>query len=128
MTLGEEIDINKVIIIFDRGYPSLEMIYVLQEIGIKYIFRGQTSSYKKRNRKNEKRRWRNRNKNNREKNKKYKREGTFILLSITEYLSNNISVLGKYENSLIKLLMFQDYKSFILLFSILFLHYFSLYL
>ena len=47
MTLGEEIDINKVIIIFDRGYPSLEMIYVLQEIGIKYIFRGQTSSYKK---------------------------------------------------------------------------------
>lgn len=47
MTLTGEIDLKKIIILFDRGYPCIEMIYVLQEIGIKYIFRGKISNYKK---------------------------------------------------------------------------------
>lgn len=47
LTLTGEIELEKVIILFDRGYPSLEMIYLLQEIGIKYIFRGKISSYRK---------------------------------------------------------------------------------
>lgn len=47
MTLTGEIELEKVIILFDRGYPSIEMIYLLQEIGIKYIFRGKISSYRK---------------------------------------------------------------------------------
>lgn len=47
LTLTGEIEIEKVIILFDRGYPSIEMIYLLQEIGIKYIFRGKKSSYRK---------------------------------------------------------------------------------
>ena len=47
MTLTGEIELEKVIILFDRGYPSLEMIYLLQEIGIKYIFRGKISNYRK---------------------------------------------------------------------------------
>lgn len=36
--------IEKTIIIFDRGYPSIEMIYLLQSIGIKYLFRLRTDS------------------------------------------------------------------------------------
>lgn len=47
LTLTGEIELEKVIILFDRGYPSIEMIYLLQEIGIKYIFRGKISSYRK---------------------------------------------------------------------------------
>lgn len=47
LTLTGEIELEKVIILFDRGYPSIEMIYLMQEIGIKYIFRGKISSYRK---------------------------------------------------------------------------------
>lgn len=37
--LKDRIDLNKIIIIFDRGYPSVEMIGLLDELGVKYLFR-----------------------------------------------------------------------------------------
>ena len=43
--IGDEIDLGKVIIIFDRGYPSIEMMEILEELKIKYIFRGTISKY-----------------------------------------------------------------------------------
>lgn len=47
VTLADEIDLEKTIIIFDRGYPSMDMIYVLKEAKIKYLFRAPNSRYKK---------------------------------------------------------------------------------
>lgn len=44
--LKDRIDLNKTIIIFDRGYPSTEMIGLLDALGIKYIFRLSTSTFK----------------------------------------------------------------------------------
>lgn len=38
---------EKTIIIFDRGYPSVEMIYTLQKHGIKYLFRGKKDNFRK---------------------------------------------------------------------------------
>lgn len=45
--LHEEIDVSKIIIIFDRGYVSLEMINFLEELGIKYLFRMDKKKYAK---------------------------------------------------------------------------------
>ena len=47
ITLVDEIDIEKTIIIFDRGYPSIDMIHVLNEAKIKYLFRAPNNNYKK---------------------------------------------------------------------------------
>ncbi len=47
VTLADEIDMEKTIIIFDRGYPSIDMIHVLKEAKIKYLFRAPNSRYKK---------------------------------------------------------------------------------
>lgn len=47
VAIGEEVDIEKIIIIFDRGYPSIDMMNVLNQVGIKYLFRAKSSSYKK---------------------------------------------------------------------------------
>lgn len=47
VTLADEIDMEKTIIIFDRGYPSIDMIHVLNEAKIKYLFRAPNSRYKK---------------------------------------------------------------------------------
>lgn len=47
VTLANEIDIEKTIIIFDRGYISLDMIYVLNKAKIKYLFRAPKGHYKK---------------------------------------------------------------------------------
>lgn len=44
--LKDRIDLNKVIIIFDRGYPSTEMIGLLEELGIKYLFRLSSNKFK----------------------------------------------------------------------------------
>ena len=44
--LKDRIDLNKVIIIFDRGYPSTEMIGLLEELGIKYLFRLNSNKFK----------------------------------------------------------------------------------
>lgn len=44
--LGDRIDLNKTIIIFDRGYPSTEMIGLLEEIGVKYLFRLSGNKFK----------------------------------------------------------------------------------
>lgn len=38
--------LEKTIIVFDRGYPSIEMIYFLDEIGIKYLFRNKKENLK----------------------------------------------------------------------------------
>lgn len=38
-TIGDRIDLEKTIIIFDRGYPSLELVGFLDKLGIKYLFR-----------------------------------------------------------------------------------------
>lgn len=43
----EIIDLKKGIIIFDRGYPSMELILYLEENGIKYICRLKHEAYKK---------------------------------------------------------------------------------
>lgn len=37
---------EKILIIFDRGYPSIEFIYFLQKFGIKYLFRLNSTTYK----------------------------------------------------------------------------------
>ena len=42
--MGKTELIKKMIIIFDRGYPSIEMIYMLEQIGIKYLFRAKKCS------------------------------------------------------------------------------------
>lgn len=47
VTLADEIDTEKIIIIFDRGYPSIDMIHVLTESKIKYLFRAPNSHYTK---------------------------------------------------------------------------------
>lgn len=44
--LKDRIDLNKVIIIFDRGYPSVEMIGLLDELGVKYLFRLSSKTFK----------------------------------------------------------------------------------
>lgn len=45
---GKIIDFKKCIIIFDRGYPGLDLIWFLEKLGIKYIFRLQsTNMYEK---------------------------------------------------------------------------------
>lgn len=36
---------KKVLLIFDRGYPSIEFIYYLNKIGIKYLFRIKNQAY-----------------------------------------------------------------------------------
>lgn len=38
---------KKVIIIFDRGYISIEMIWLLEKLNIKYLFRAKKDTYKK---------------------------------------------------------------------------------
>lgn len=45
---GNIIDLNKCIIVFDRGYPGLDLIWFLEKLNIKYIFRLQsTNMYEK---------------------------------------------------------------------------------
>lgn len=45
---GKIIDLKKSIIIFDRGYPGVDLIWFLEKIGVKYIFRLQsTNMYEK---------------------------------------------------------------------------------
>lgn len=45
---GKIIDLTKSIIIFDRGYPGVDLIWFLEKIGVKYIFRLQsTNMYEK---------------------------------------------------------------------------------
>jgi hypothetical protein len=45
---GKIIDLKKSIIIFDRGYPGIDLIWFLEKFGVKYIFRLQsTNMYKK---------------------------------------------------------------------------------
>lgn len=45
---GQIIDLKKCIIIFDRGYPGLDLIWFLEKMGVKYIFRLQsTNMYEK---------------------------------------------------------------------------------
>lgn len=45
---GKIIDLTKSIIIFDRGYPGIDLIWFLEKIGAKYIFRLQsTNMYEK---------------------------------------------------------------------------------
>ena len=41
---GKIIDLKKCIIIFDRGYPGLDLIWFLEKLGVKYIFRLQNSN------------------------------------------------------------------------------------
>lgn len=38
---------KKVLLIFDRGYPSIEFIYYLNKLGIKYLFRIKNQAYTK---------------------------------------------------------------------------------
>ena len=46
--MGKIIDLKECIIIFDRGYPGLDLIWYLEKLGIKYIFRLQsTNMYEK---------------------------------------------------------------------------------
>ena len=45
---GKIMDLTKSIIIFDRGYPGIDLIWFLEKIGAKYIFRLQsTNMYEK---------------------------------------------------------------------------------
>ena len=45
---GKIIDLKKSIIIFDRGYPGIDLIWYLEKLGVKYIFRLQsTNMYEK---------------------------------------------------------------------------------
>jgi hypothetical protein len=37
---------EKIIMIFDRGYPSIELFYYLEQLGVNFIFRIKESSYK----------------------------------------------------------------------------------
>lgn len=41
------LDLEKCIIIFDRGYPGIDLIWYLEKLKIKYIFRLQTKMYEK---------------------------------------------------------------------------------
>lgn len=45
-TIGDRIDLSKTIIIFDRGYPSTGMIGLLEELGLKYVFRLSSNTFK----------------------------------------------------------------------------------
>ncbi len=42
----DKINFNKIILIFDRGYPSTEMIGLLDELGLKYLFRLSKTTFK----------------------------------------------------------------------------------
>ena len=44
---GEIINLENCIIIFDRGYPGIDLIWYLEKLKIKYIFRLQTKMYEK---------------------------------------------------------------------------------
>lgn len=44
---GKILDLEKCIIIFDRGYPGVDLIWYLEKIKAKYIFRLQTKMYEK---------------------------------------------------------------------------------
>lgn len=44
---GKILDLEKCIIIFDRGYPGIDLIWYLEKLKIKYIFRLQTKMYEK---------------------------------------------------------------------------------
>ena len=44
---GKIINLENCIIIFDRGYPGIELIWYLEKLKIKYIFRLQTKMYEK---------------------------------------------------------------------------------
>ena len=47
-SLGKILDLEKCIIIFDRGYPGIDLIWWLEKLGVKYIFRLQgTNMYEK---------------------------------------------------------------------------------
>lgn len=43
---GKILDLKKCIIIFDRGYPGIELIWWLEKLGVKYIFRLSGNKYK----------------------------------------------------------------------------------
>lgn len=45
LALKEKMSNNKFLIIFDRGYPSVDMLNFLEEAGMKYIIRLQDSTY-----------------------------------------------------------------------------------
>lgn len=44
---GKIIDLERCIIIFDRGYPGIDLIWYLEKIKVKYIFRLQAKMYEK---------------------------------------------------------------------------------
>ncbi len=45
---GKILELKKCIIIFDRGYPGIDLIWYLEKLGVKYIFRLQsTNMYEK---------------------------------------------------------------------------------
>ena len=44
--IGKIIDLTKSIIIFDRGYPGIDLIWYLEKLGVKYIFRLQSTKKK----------------------------------------------------------------------------------
>ena len=44
---GKILDLERCIIIFDRGYPGIDLIWYLEKLKIKYIFRLQTKMYEK---------------------------------------------------------------------------------
>ncbi len=49
---GKIIDLKRCIIIFDRGYPVLDLIWFLEKLGIKYIFRLQSTNMYEKEKKN----------------------------------------------------------------------------
>ena len=42
--VGKIVDLRRCIIIFDRGYPGIDLIWFLEKIGVKYIFRLQSTN------------------------------------------------------------------------------------
>lgn len=44
---GTILDLHQTILIFDRGYPDLELIYALEKLQVKYVFRLPPDMYKK---------------------------------------------------------------------------------
>ena len=44
--IGDRVELSKIIIIFDRGYPSTEMVGLLDELGVKYLFRLSSNTFK----------------------------------------------------------------------------------
>ena len=44
---GKLIDLERCIVIFDRGYPGIDLIWYLEKLKVKYIFRLQTKMYEK---------------------------------------------------------------------------------